>query len=1120
MINPPQISAKIGDIELLILIDTGANISVISEEFFKRLVTEAKVEFLPVVNVCCKTAIGQKKERIKYQTLLEGNSGEWKFQIICLVVPRLTREVILGNDILYEYQAELDFRRHEMRVYKNDKLIRVNFMRERFSELMRDNDGFINERFFVEDLIDDEDNDLYCEEDNTDQDDYFYADKESVYEGGTRADHEIRLEGNDLEARRRNSLDNENEICQSSFEIKITQAFDLDETQRDMLLSCLKQNAKVFSSNPGKCRVYKHKFTVTGIVPFNHKSRPIPNSIRSQAEKIIQDMVRDDVIEISNSVYIHPLCWVHKSDGTLRMTLDARKVNSYTTPDYFKPLGVEEILGKLRNAKYFSKIDLTASYWQIVLDEDVRKYVGFSFMGRVYQFKRCAFGLSTSGSALLRALDIIFENSIKDFALHYVDDFLIYDNDFNMHIEHINFILGKFYDSGMTVNLQKSIFFSQEIQFLGYVITPQGIRPSVERVAAVEKIPPPKTLRQLRRFLGILQYESKFIINYAKELIPLRELLKKGQRWDWTEERQKAFENVKLLFRNAILLEIPDPDGIYYIFTDASIKYYGAVLTQIDSYGERHIIATASKALNSVESNACVSEQEVAAIYFALQKFRQYVYGRKIVVYTDHLSLAFMQKCKLTSSKLSRYIHEITSYQIEVRHIPGKENIFSDLLSRQHLEEGIPETLSRPQREVVLMNLNVWNCKELNDKIKNLGTLQDSDEILKDLKISAPVLSETSLSKLAVKDNVLYKLHGHPIKKWKMVIPKMLETELINSFHHRLAHPGCERTSLAIESLFYVKHLRQKARKIISTCELCQKAKPLNVKFDVEPQVIVRDKRNALISIDAHGELPASKFGCKYIFVMYDVFTKFVKIYPVRNIKSKTCLNKITSHWIPEFGKMEAIISDNATVHKSKLFTETLEELDIKLYNSSAYHPQSNPCERIIRDIGMHMRILCHKNHKGWYNSCQVIEDVINHIPSPSTGFTPYELMTGKPPQKLLIKSSTTVDKPDEKLTEEEKCRLAYQKLIKKSEIRKKKAKRSKRTWKPEIGDLVLVRNFCLSSAQRKLYRRMNLLYKGPYIIQNIFGKQTYEVTDKSDKIIGRFHISLLKPYHSEVETS
>ena len=292
----------------------------------------------------------------------------------------------------------------------------------------------------------------------------------------------------------------------------------------------------------------------------------------------------------------------------------------------------------------------------------------------------------------------------------------------------------------------------------------------------------------------------------------------------------------------------------------------------------------------------------------------------------------------------------------------------------------------------------------------------------------------------------------------------------------------------------------------------------MDVRYDVEPQTIIRNKKNSLVAIDTHGELPASKFGCKFIFIMFDVFTKFVKLYPVKNIKSRTCLSKIVKDWIPKFGKIEAIISDNATVHKSKLFTATLREKEIRLYNSSAYFPQGNPCERIIRDIGIHMRILCHSNHRGWYESCHVIEGVINNLPCPSTGFTPFELMTGKPPQQLLVTASTTIDKLGESLTEEEKCRIAYENLVKKSEIRKKKVKRSRRTWEPKIDDLVLVKSFCISSAQRKLYKRLNLIFKGPYIIKKVFGKHTFEVEDRKGKVIGRFHITLMKPYRHLTE--
>ena len=159
------------------------------------------------------------------------------------------------------------------------------------------------------------------------------------------------------------------------------------------------------------------------------------------------------------------------------------------------------------------------------------------------------------------------------------------------------------------------------------------------------------------------------------------------------------------------------------------------------------------------------------------------------------------------------------------------------------------------------------------------------------------------------------------------------------------------------------------------------------------------------------------------------------------------------------------------------------------------------------------MRILCHNHHKGWYKSCETIENIINNIPCPTTGFTPSELMTGKPPQQLVIKAKTTICRTDTALSEEEKCKIALERIIKKSEIRKGKVRKGNKKWIPEIGDEVLVRNFCLSSAQRKLYKRLNLLYKGPFKIRKIFGQHTYELVDDCGKVYGKYHINFLKPY-------
>ena len=142
-------------------------------------------------------------------------------------------------------------------------------------------------------------------------------------------------------------------------------------------------------------------------------------------------------------------------------------------------------------------------------------------------------------------------------------------------------------------------------------------------------------------------------------------------------------------------------------------------------------------------------------------------------------------------------------------------------------------------------------------------------------------------------------------------------------------------------------HLNHKARKLIASCELCQKAKPLNTKYDVDPQAILCSEPNDLIAIDIHGPMPTSTFGHRYIMIMYDVFSKFTMLYAMRTISTKACLNKVINDYIPKYGTPKAILSDNASLFKSKKWSEPLIEKGIKVYHCSAYHPSSNPSERV-----------------------------------------------------------------------------------------------------------------------------------------------------------------------------
>ena len=161
------------------------------------------------------------------------------------------------------------------------------------------------------------------------------------------------------------------------------------------------ENASVFSESPGMCKVYTHSFVVKNLVPYKHKARNLPLSLQKEAEKVINKMKKDNVIEESNANFCNPLCWVMKPDKSLRLTIDARRLNNHTLPDYFRPEPIDDILSRVNKGKIFSIIDLVSSYWQIPLGEDVRDYTSFIFQGKLLRFTRAPFGLKITKLILI-----------------------------------------------------------------------------------------------------------------------------------------------------------------------------------------------------------------------------------------------------------------------------------------------------------------------------------------------------------------------------------------------------------------------------------------------------------------------------------------------------------------------------------------------------------------------------------------------------------------------------------------------------------------------------------------------------------------------------------------------
>ena len=648
---------------------------------------------------------------------------------------------------------------------------------------------------------------------------------------------------------------------------------------------------------------------------------------------------------------------------------------------------------------------------------------------------------------------------------------------------------------------------------LGFLISKNGLRPHPAKIQSILEIPEPKNAKQVRRFLGICNYQSRFLVRYANETEPLRRLIKKGVKWQWSDDEARAFENVKQLFAESVLLTRPDYTKDLILYCDASFRGLSAILTQEDEQGNCSVIATSSRGISSQEARLYPTELEICAVYHALQRFRDYIFNHRVIIRSDAISLSFIQNCKLTSSRISRFVHEIMAFDVKIEYIRGVDNIFADLLSRLPRNVELQKAIDfRDQKECVIMKLSGYTEVNFTPMMINLPDLQGKDPVLAEILKTAPALGSEGNSKFAKKNDILYKLDGRAQPTWKAYLPSILEEDIILNFHHGLGHAGINKTMLAIQEHLYIKRLGNKVRKIVSKCSLCQLAKQSNVLYDVQPQSILRTQPRELICLDVHGAMPTSRFGNKFILVVTDVFSKFVKIYPMKVITTAACLRKIQGEFVKNYGHIQGILSDNASVFSSPKWRAAFEQTGTRVYHSSAYFAAGNPTERQIKQITTYLRIFCHKNHKGWFDYIPIIESLMNRTPHGVTQMTPEFLFTGVDPPSIFHGIPPTFPVPNQ--AELDRFKIAYERLVKRAEQRKSKVKRRKRKWDPQIDEKVLLKNQQLSSRLKNQYFRMQLLFKGPYVISQKLGDHTYELKGiEDDRIIGRYHKMMLKRY-------
>ena len=225
-------------------------------------------------------------------------------------------------------------------------------------------------------------------------------------------------------------------------------------------------------------------------------------------------------------------------------------------------------------------------------------------------------------------------------------------------------------ENNLTINLENSHFFRSKVKFLGHILTSTGIKLDPEKIETIHNFSRPRNLKELRVFLGLINFYTKFSKNHAAKIVPLLKLLKKGVKWSWNENLEQTFNEIKLLFSSSVLLNCPEVKKPYYLRTDASDVALGAVLFQLDEDGNPCPIIYASWNLKCAELAYYTTEKELLAIVWALQKFRSYVMRGQIIIQTDHKALTFLKTCKLLSGRLTRWTMAIQDHGISIEHCP------------------------------------------------------------------------------------------------------------------------------------------------------------------------------------------------------------------------------------------------------------------------------------------------------------------------------------------------------------------------------------------------------------------------------------------------------------------
>jgi transposase InsO family protein len=898
-----------------------------------------------------------------------------------------------------------------------------------------------------------------------------------------------------------------------------------DQSQRQALARLLNDYATVFSQNDndvGRTNLVKHSIPLLpGTKPVRLPPHRLGPQKEAEAEKQVSELLKKGMITPASGAWSSPVVLVKKKDDKWRFCIDYRKLNAVTQQDAYPLPRIDESLDALAGSQYFSTLDLTSGYWQVPLDEDAQEKSAFATRTGLWKWKVLPFGLTSAPATFQRLMEQVLQGLHWKTLLLYLDDIIVISPDFATHISRLEEVLARLRKAGLKLKPSKCELFQDKVNYLGHVVSSQGIATDPKKVEAVKEWSMPKNLKELQAFLGLAGYYRQYIQDYATLAKPLTLLTGKNIKWEWSEEASVAFRSLKRSLINSPILAYPDPKIQYILDTDASGVGVGAVLSQIQE-GEERAVAYYSKTLSPAERNYCVTRRELLAVVKAMKHFRPYLYGQKFRLRSDHASLRWLCRRQEPSAQVARWLEILAEFTYELEHRAGNKHGNADALSRKEecndckqcvsieRRDGGP-THSQIREEIHLqsslcsVNTPQTNNKELlaaqkdgrgaiaiiYELVKRHDTLNQarlnmSSEELKQLhhRLEAMRIREDGILEIQVQKN-----------KWRIICPVAFRNTVIWD-SHKQAHTGVFRTTKRIQLHWYWPRMNANIRQLVKTCEICQMAKNGGNQHPMSKQRLYAGRPWQKVAVDLVGPLPETPRGNKWILVIMDHFTRWQDAIALPDATASTVATTLDERIFAYMGLPECLHSDQGTQFEGQLMKELCQLWRIDKTRTTPYHPQANGMvERNNRTLGDALRtLLLQRGQEEWDLLLPQIMRALRSTPNTTTKETPNNMMFGRelrlPDQVQSYPLPTTIQ-PQNEYVQELMTRLEETHDI----IRDKQIEtRHKDQEEPLVfntGDMVLM----LNKRRRKGENpKLQAKFVGPYQVMEAYKNHTYRI--------------------------